>query len=272
MVSPNEVIPRRAKSKRRAISADRAARHNLTRCRALGATPGGCQAHSCCTLARRPLTRWVVGRGRAGGGLARYSAHSVDSVTLHWYNADVNDTRGLSLPELTAQAEVSPRTIRYYIAEGLLPSPGSGPGARYGEGHLARIRLIKQLQRGHLPLAEIRNRLSQLTDEQVHDLVREPRVAEPPTSALEYVRAALSETAPDGAAAAGPVPSLPLAVRGHGRPGLAYRPTADRSHWERVSLDPDIELHIRRPLTRQHNRAVGRIIGAAREILEEETR
>ena len=73
-----------------------------------------------------------------------------------------------SLADLARLADVTPRTIRYYVSQGLLPSPSAaGPATRYTEGHLARIRLIKRLQRDHLPLAEIRARLGQLTDEEI---------------------------------------------------------------------------------------------------------
>jgi len=73
-----------------------------------------------------------------------------------------------SLVELARLADVTPRTIRYYVAQGLLPSPGTtGPATRYTEGHLARLRLIRRLQRDHLPLAEIRVRLERMGDEEV---------------------------------------------------------------------------------------------------------
>ena len=182
--------------------------------------------------------------------------------------------RTFSLSELAAVAQVSPRTIRYYIAEGLLRSPGSGPQARYDESHVKRIRVIKELQKHHLPLAEIRSRLRPLSDEEVGGLVEERQASVADTSALDYVRQALASRSPPPppqfgvaeasfASAPGPLPNEPLQAHGA---------APDRSHWERISLDPDIELHIRRPLTRQHNRAVSRIIGTAREILEEETK
>jgi DNA-binding transcriptional MerR regulator len=73
-----------------------------------------------------------------------------------------------TLGDLARLADVTPRTVRYYVAQGLLPSPESaGPATRYGEGHLARLRLIKRLQRDHLPLAEIRAKLERMGDEEV---------------------------------------------------------------------------------------------------------
>ncbi len=78
-----------------------------------------------------------------------------------------SDVDGLSLTELARRADVTPRTVRYYIAQGLIPAPPAGPGQHYGTGQLQRIALIKRLQREHLPLAEIRSRLSALDDASV---------------------------------------------------------------------------------------------------------
>jgi DNA-binding transcriptional MerR regulator len=188
-----------------------------------------------------------------------------------------------TLADLCDLADVTPRTVRYYIAQGLLRSPGgSGPGARYDDGHLARLRLIRRLQREHLPLAEIRSRLAALSDEEV---IAEAEVAaQPPAdSALDYVRTVLGTSLRASAPAASlPPPSPP--PRPDVQPGLlrvaempapAYtveppKPVPDRSHWERYALAPDVELHVRRPLTRSQNRAVVRLLEAARQLLEED--
>ena len=63
-----------------------------------------------------------------------------------------------SLTELADLAGVTPRTVRYYLASGLLPAVGqTGPGSKYTPDHLARLQLIRRLQAEHLPLAEIRH-------------------------------------------------------------------------------------------------------------------
>ncbi len=67
-----------------------------------------------------------------------------------------------SLAELADAADVSTRTIRYYISEGLLPPPaGVGHASRYTAAHLARLRQIAALKAQYLPLREIRNRLGE---------------------------------------------------------------------------------------------------------------
>jgi len=51
---------------------------------------------------------------------------------------------------------VPPRTIRFYIAQGLLPGPmGSGRGAAYGRRHLQRLDRIRVLQAKGMTLAEV---------------------------------------------------------------------------------------------------------------------
>jgi DNA-binding transcriptional MerR regulator len=227
-----------------------------------------------------------------------------------------------SLTDLAAHTGVTPRTVRYYIAQGLLPAPADqGRSARYTDGHAARIRLIKRLQREHLPLAEIRNRLQVLDDAQVRRALQEDPATLPDqgtaavrgASALEYIRRVLDEGSargpgrpvralhsfmPPPAAAPPPKPGIApgsalrgtferatpdeFPVRDHPDPDdLARRPAmplsfpapgvgpADRSTWERIGLTPDIELHVRRPLDRQSNRMLDRLIAYARELLSQ---
>lgn len=210
------------------------------------------------------------------------------------------------LTELCDAAGVTPRTVRYYVQQGLLPAPGArGPGARYDAGHRDRLRLIKRLQREHLPLAEIRARLAALDDTAVAALLEEPTPAAPVGSALEYVRQVLAgrpaQPAPRAAHPPGPQrshvarlarslpgppavspdrPTSPIVVPGKmvlpehalsspgdddtpppGGPGPA------RSTWERIVLGPDVELHVRRPLSRPQNKLVERLIALARRLL-----
>jgi hypothetical protein len=47
-------------------------------------------------------------------------------------------------------------------------------------------------------------------------------------------------------------------------------PAAERSQWDRIALTDDIELHVRRPLSRQDHRRVERLITIARQVLGEE--
>ncbi len=175
------------------------------------------------------------------------------------------------LNDLCQQSGVTARTVRYYVQQGLLPSPGLGAGARDGAGHLARLRLIRRLQAEHLPLAEIRRRLETLDDGAVQALVdASPTPAGAPVNAaVDYVRAVLGGSSPNAPAASPPsVPSVQSPSR---RPGAAPRPAAaERAQWERIALTPDIEVHVRRPLSREDNRRLEKLLEKAQELFRGE--
>ena len=61
-----------------------------------------------------------------------------------------------TLAELADESKVPARTIRYYIARGVLPPPVvGGRGASYTEEHLERLERIRKLQSQGLTLAQI---------------------------------------------------------------------------------------------------------------------
>ena len=154
---------------------------------------------------------------RPRGGLAP----CIDSVTFYCHDVPVPDDDRYSLTELADLAGVTPRTVRYYLAQGLLPAVGqTGPGSKYGEGHLTRLRLIRRLQAEHLPLAEIRRRLEGLTETDIRTLVA-TEVPEPPAgSALDYLRSVLGgdtertpRVIPPPALSMAPPPGMPPLMR-----------------------------------------------------------
>lgn len=79
-----------------------------------------------------------------------------------------------NLRELSREADVTERTVRYYIKEGLLPPPqGSGPFSRYGYEHWLRLQFIKRLKDEYLPLSEIKNLLDSRSTEELDELARQ---------------------------------------------------------------------------------------------------
>jgi DNA-binding transcriptional MerR regulator len=182
----------------------------------------------------------------------------------------------LDINELCEKANVTPRTVHFYVQQGLLPPAGSpGPGARYGEGHVSRIRLIRLLQKQHLPLAEIAKRTKGLTDEQVDGLIAEARErrTQEPGSALDYIRGVLGEPkAPygrgrDSLLAAKARLSRQAEMRSPSSAPESVAPT--RSQWERFTLADGIELHVRRPLSRVEQRQLEKLMMAARTIFND---
>jgi DNA-binding transcriptional MerR regulator len=102
-----------------------------------------------------------------------------------------------TMADLEAETGISPRTIRFYITQGLLPAAkGRGMGATYGPVHLLRLKAISLLKANHTPLEDIRRQLDTMRDSEL-------------AAMLEV------ETAPP------------------------------EDRWRRVTLHPDLELHIR---------------------------
>ena len=85
-------------------------------------------------------------------------------------------------------------------------------------------------------------------------------------SASEYVRRVLSEGTASYAAREPRAVSVPHANLARDQSVSTYQ----RSQWERFALAPDVELHIRRPVSREDNRKIERLLEAAREIFNEE--
>lgn len=172
-----------------------------------------------------------------------------------------------SLVELAKLADVTPRTIRYYIEQGLVAAPEpEGPKTRYTDEHLARLLAIKRLQAAHLPLAEIRQQLRSVPAEQVASLGGFGGITPSPGAAIDYIRGVLGRpsTPPLAAPLPNMAPTLPPP------PPAQTKSEPDRSQWDRIQINPDIELHIRRPTMRGDNKRVYRLIEYARQLFEED--
>ena len=80
----------------------------------------------------------------------------LDSVNINCYNQRVMEKTRWTLTELADEAGIPARTIRYYIARGLLEGPDvAGRGASYGTAHRDRLLEIRALQSEGRMLADI---------------------------------------------------------------------------------------------------------------------
>jgi DNA-binding transcriptional MerR regulator len=210
-----------------------------------------------------------------------------------------------SLSELTHEAGVSVRTVRYYIAEGLLPPPiAAGPRSFYTQSHLDRLRLIDRMKTSYLPLKEIRRRLTALDDDEVRRLAgadgatgagssraartMEESPPEPPDSASSYIARLLHRYPPSPAAkTAAPVQAAlrtqdvaraapratseePVAavqpLVAEPPPSVASSPAADAGSWRRIALGDDAELLIRDEVYLRKRDRVEWLVGWAKKV------
>lgn len=149
--------------------------------------------------------------------------------------------KDFSISELSDAASVTARTIRYYVAEGLLAPPEKGGrGASYNEEHLARLQLIRRLKEEYLPLQEIATLMRGLDRQAVMDLLEQKQRtgAAPRSSAKAYLKDLL-EVSGSSASDSG---------RLRARVAARTKPEPEMEHgdgWRRLVVDEGVELHIR---------------------------
>jgi DNA-binding transcriptional MerR regulator len=169
-----------------------------------------------------------------------------------------------SINELARKADVSVRTIRFYINEGLLPAAQMrGRYAVYTEEYLDRLELIRRLKDSFLPLKEIRATLMSLSWEEVRATLADLRqqdagmrpsqegrqqpagrqVRESRSSALDYIADLLTSTPANR--------PLPPRAAPHQPAPPAQPPGMGQESWQRVILAPGVELHLRQPLPQE---------------------
>ena len=188
-----------------------------------------------------------------------------------------------TISELATLAGVTPRTIRYYVSIGLLPSPGQGPGdavrgraPRAAAPHPPAAAGASPARRDHRAPGGARRRSGGRgggrgprgrRDRPLGNAVRSgSRVGPRVHPAIEgRDRSSKPRHAIGIRSAAAPLP------RGHHRhvhrsPRRGQASSAPQ--WERVTLSQNVELHVRRPAGRLEQKRVERLIRLGRELLE----
>lgn len=189
-----------------------------------------------------------------------------------------------TLEELTSDAEVTVRTVRYYIAEGLLPPPeGAGRAARYTREHRDRLTVIASLKERHLPLREIREVLRGLSSEEIADLAGQSRdQAFSPRDQRPFDIASDLRPGPDASYQAGAAAAVPPGdtraleyIRSIQESTPAYRyeqPRRDPADlpWRRLPITPDAELLITEEAWQRRGEQIESLLAWARRILNEQ--
>jgi DNA-binding transcriptional MerR regulator len=131
------------------------------------------------------------------------------------------------ITDLAREAQVSPRTVRYYVQRGLLTGPVfHGRDTAYGHGHLLRLLVIKKLQQSHMPLDEIQARITGASDAALERML----------AAEDAAPAESKAPSPRGGPYRSPAPSEPP-------PQQSVSVGTER--WDRIELMPGLELHVR---------------------------
>ena len=186
-------------------------------------------------------------------------------------SAETPSTQTYSLKEVATQVGVELRVLRSWMGSPyrILRGVGRGSGARYSQHFRDRAMLAQRLRTENVTLGEIAKRLSGIPDEELEQLLAGGVGAMQQKgrgSAADYAAAALSSRGMFTSA-------LQQRMAGHSATRSQQVPTATtsqragaRAHWERITLSDGVEIHVRRPMNREENRLLERLLEEAERI------
>ncbi|MCA1565399.1 MAG: MerR family transcriptional regulator [Acidobacteria bacterium] len=151
----------------------------------------------------------------------------------------------------TVSAMPDERTLRYYLAEGLI-SPATekqGTASVFGYQHLLQLLVVKKLQSEHLPIRKIKELVDGRTERDLERLLGLDAKAGAKQEAHSYLEKLLTgSTSPlassprsqnsdnHATGMARPAPNFPAAKQSA---------PAGQATWARVEIEPGLELHVR---------------------------
>ncbi|MDQ1613979.1 MAG: hypothetical protein QOG00_3910 [Pyrinomonadaceae bacterium] len=143
------------------------------------------------------------------------------------------------------------RTLRYYLAEGLL-SPATekqGTASVFGYLHLLQLLVVKKLQSEHLPIRKIKELVDGRTERELERLLGLDAKAGAKNEALSYLEKLLtSPSAPSPRSQLLNSPAADMArpvAPAHAARQSAPQQQQGQATWARVEIEPGLELHVR---------------------------
>lgn len=156
---------------------------------------------------------------------------------------DIEQNRG------TVSLVPDERTIRYYLTEGLIQPPDERQGTASVFGYLQLLQLIavKKLQAEHLSIKKIRQLVSGKDEQQLESLLGVTTSLNKKSNESEAKRYLESLLAPSMSLSS-PARRSPLQEKSSPPKAAAPR-NEDSMSWQRVEIEPGLELHIRSDYT-----------------------
>jgi len=145
---------------------------------------------------------------------------------------------GLEQARGTVTSVPDERTIRYYMAEGLIQTPGEkqGTASLFSYLNLLQLLTVKKLQAEHLPIRKIRELVAGKSEQELEMLLGVGSVAAKKSRESDAKRYLESLLAPE---------SSPLLEQAAAPPPPAPQMLDQSASWQRVEIEPGLELHVR---------------------------
>lgn len=136
------------------------------------------------------------------------------------------------------------RTVRFYLSEGLIPSPGEkrGTSTVFGYEHLLALLTVKKLQTEHLPIKKIRQIIAGKSEKEFQKIlgINGPADATSKNQAQEYLESLLLQPG----SRAREVEAQPLFALPSLRLSEESFDPKQAQNWKRFELAPGLELHV----------------------------
>ena len=147
---------------------------------------------------------------------------------------------GLEQARGTVTSVPDERTIRYYMAEGLVQTPEEkqGTASVFGYLNLLQLLTVKKLQAEHLPIRKIRELVAGKSEQELETLLGIGSATAKKTREGDAKRYLESLLAPASAPAP---PPRDMATA----PAPPPQTTDQSASWQRIEIEPGLELHIR---------------------------
>jgi DNA-binding transcriptional MerR regulator len=151
----------------------------------------------------------------------------------------------------TVSAMPDERTLRYYLAEGLI-SPATekqGTASVFGYTHLLQLLVVKKLQSEHFPIRKIKELVHGRTERELERLLGLDQKPGAKNEALGYLEKLLtrssSPSSPSHASqnTAGRAADPPRPAPNS--PNARQAAPSAQATWSRVEIEPGLELHVR---------------------------
>lgn len=148
---------------------------------------------------------------------------------------------GLEQARGTVTSVPDERTIRYYMAEGLIQTPGEkqGTASLFSYLNLLQLLTVKKLQAEHLPIRKIRELVAGKSEQELEMLLGVGSVAAKKSRETDAKRYLESLLAPESA------PFMKEAAAAPPPPTSAPQILDQSASWQRIEIEPGLELHIR---------------------------
>jgi len=177
-----------------------------------------------------------------------------------------------TLARLSELTELPERKVRFYMHAHLVPPPEAKGKGRFGDEQLAALLAVRSLRDAGLSLGAIKDYLGIGGDDAGEEKAPGAGVIAEIVAALkmgaDLLQPARLRELTDSILGVGPT-LFSKVFSSLGRRAKPHVERMPRSTWERIPVTGQLELHVKRPLSKRQDRALEQLMERAEELFSE---